>query len=254
MVSGIVNLLISASKLNLFLGNIKKLKYENAYAYANVLMALACLQYVIFISRFLYAYEGVYTIYPMEINITVAFVAFLELFFAIRNLYLDKMNGGFFRCFKLMNFYASLVVMNLTMDCLLNSNLESEHDYKYLVAYAGLTLGLIFFLVFTFNNFIEDLSPIDNNILFIKSKKDVPEREVILKSNTFYSYVAYYERLNEDTVKCEIKRENLRRKINIFIRIILIILSEILIFVYFIMAIIYYIRSLTVVSKIKKEM
>lgn len=259
LASGIVNIFVSLSKLCCYFG-IKKGKEEfnKANFLTSLFLGLAGLQYTLYMLR-LILWNQTITAYPDVVAIAIAAVSFVEISIAIYGLIKTVYHGYLYRNLKIINFTSSLTAMMLTMVALLSFTMEGNIDR--LCGICGAIVGGIIILLAIYMFFAPSFSIIDkeyNEYHLLKDKKTSFEKgsiKVVLADSFFFGGYVYEGVYEQNTIKGHIVRKKHKMgSLNIFVKILLIILSEILIFVYAIGKIIFYLKHINMIKRLDKIM
>ncbi len=161
---------------------------------------------------------------------------------------------------KLINFVLGVEAMVLTENAILS--FTSKETYVESSSLFGFIVGLFVMILSIFMLLSPYITIADQEkndfVLLDESKNKIisKEGEVLLKHSYIYGdYVYKYRYIDEKEVEGEIiRKEGFFKKANIFIKIKLIILSEILIFVWLIGRFIYFLRCAFLIKELEKVM
>lgn len=259
LIAGIVNILIMLSKLECFLG-VRYPKKKSFYYRNNMIginLILAGIVYAIYMARLIYTNVEVME-YDAFLAINIALISFIEIGIAVKGVFNAYGKGHYYRNIKLINLCSAFTAMVLTEIAL--TSFASEVDTRIIDGIFGISVGGIIILVAGFiliapkisivdrehnvykliNKDIDSLSKIDNENIIIR----------LTDSKVCGNYV-YVAKLENGIIDGHIIKEKTPMlKWNIYIKILLIILSEILIFVYAIWALIFYFKSYKILEKL----
>ena len=257
LVSGILNILILISKLECYKG-IKEQKIET-FAYRNKMVGLfvilAGIQYAIYMGRMLYSNIEVMN-YGMRLGTLIAFVSFLEMGLAIHGLFKSYGKGHYYRNLKLINFCSALTAIVLTEVAI--TSFASEMDMRFINGIFGLGVGALIILIGVFILIAPKFSIVDKerNIYIMNDQTDNSE-DIILKLTNSKIYGNYYykgKRSGNRVIGDIIQEKSPIRKWNIYIKILIIVLSEILIFPYALGAFINFFKGPKLIKRLDQEM
>ncbi len=258
--SGFVNIFIMLSKIQVFLG----IKYPNKKSFnfrntaTGIFLILASLQYIIFMLRpILFDIETKQ--YDAFMGIAIAFVSFIELGISIFGCFKAFGKGHYYRNIKLINLCSAFTAIVLTENALLS--FSSQYDSSIISSYFGIGVGVVNILIGIYILLAPRISIVDRKYSIYKLK-DECENELVekriylqLTNSKFYGNYFYEGNINNEFIKGEIKKgKSPIKEWNIYIKIIIIIFSEILIFPYAIGALIFHFKSSKVIKKLDDEM
>ena len=244
LIIGIYSLLISFSKL-VSLYSISKNKANDTRF--NLLTAI-----LIFISSLIYIiYMGlllndlnIKTKYTLVYSIFLALIAFTQLTITIRSFFKINIDTLARRNLLLIYFICALTSLLTTQIALLSINTSPSIDTNFYNGISGISIGIFTLIISLFIVFSKKYSLIVNNNFAFKEvdsskdkKLDLTNKEnslVLIKSKIYGTYIYSYSYQDDSINGNIIKIKPSIKNINIFIKIILIILSEILIFIYLI--------------------
>ena len=263
LVAGILNIFILLSKLECFLG----IKYpkRRTFEYRNnmigIYLILAGIQYGIYMSRLVFT--DVKTMeYSMFLGINIALISFIELGIAIKGLFNAYGKGHYYRNIKLINLCSAFTAMVLTEVAI--TSFASEVDTRIMDGIFGMSVGGVIILISGFILIAPKISIVDkeHNVYKLKENSkslitlDENNKVKILLTNSKvcgnYTYVGEYK---EGIIDGHIiKGKSPIFSWNIYIKILIIVLSEILIFVYAIWSLIFYFKSYKIIQELDKYM
>lgn len=258
MVAGILNILFLISKLECFMG--VKYPHKKTFRYRNiatgVFLILAGIQYAIYMGRMIYA-----NIEPVNyggfLSVCIATVAFVEMAIAIIGCFKVYGKGHYFRNLKIINLCSAMTAIVLTEVALMT--FASETDSRLISGIFGLVVGIIISILGIFIIIAPKISIVDrehNIYKVINHKNIVSEKlEIKLTNSKFYGNYYYKASVNGDIVDGHIvKKKSPIAKWNIYIKILVIVLSEILIFPYAVGALVYYFKNAKLIDKLDSKM
>lgn len=263
LIAGLINLFVLMAKSQCYLGikNKKNKPFESRNKLTSVFLVLAGLIYSIYmLSLFLFGRTTMK--YGMILGIIIALISFIELAIAIRGLFVSFGKGHYYRNIKIINFTGALTAIVMTQIALLS--FASNLDHSFINGITGFIVGIIMIILGVHMFTAHKYSIVDreyNEYKLIDGKTPSSEKfneskiEIILRYNYLYGgykYVASYEK---GICKGHIVRMKASFKhINIFIKILAIVLSEILIFPYAIGALIYYFKCYKILEQLDSFM
>lgn len=256
-VSGILNILIMISKLECYLGikNNNKDDFKHHNYMIGLFVILAGVQYAIYMGRMIYSDVEVME-YGMRLGTIIAFISFVEMGIAIRGLFKSYGKGHYYRNLKLINFCSALTAIVLTEIAI--TSFAAESDMRFVNGIFGLFVGGIICLIGIFILIIPRFSIVDkeHNIYQAKHKPiDDEGIKIQLTDSKIYGNYYYIGKKEGKIIDGHIIQEKSPiRKWNIYIKILIIVLSEILIFPYAVGALINYFKGNKIVKKLDKEM
>lgn len=259
VVAGIVNIFTMISKLECYLGE----KYPNkkSFTYRNnmigIFLLLAGFEYGIYMTRLVFTNIEVME-YGMFLGIMVAFISFVELGFAIKGLFDAYGRGHYYRNIKLINLCSAFTAIVLTEIAL--TSFAAETDTRVINGIFGMSVAGIIILIAIYIFIAPSISIVDrmnNNYKLKEGCTPYSDDEIYLKltSSKFYGAYIYKGNVNDNIIEGKIEQE--KSPIfswNIYIKILVIILSEILIFPYAIGALIYHFKNATLIKKLDQRM
>lgn len=252
LISGILNIIFLLSKFECYNGIKKPLDktFKNRNFKTGMLLVASGIIYAIYMLRLLIV-DNSSDDYGMIISIAIAFVSFTEMIIAIIGCFKVKKSGHYYRNIKIINLATAFTAIVLTEVALMN--FASDSDSSFINAMFGLIVGGIIILLGVFIIIAPIFSIIDKEKNIYKAVSKVEKKHIIvhLTNSKIYSNYYYEANINNNIVIGYIKKtESPIKKWNIFIKIIVIILSEILIFIYGIGALISYFKNKNIVKKL----
>lgn len=256
-VAGIVNVFIMFAKLECYLG-VKKLNnidFKERNIKVGVFLLAAGLVYAIYMSRLIFTDVKLMK-YDMILGIIIACVAFIEIGIAIKGVFNSIGKGHYYRNIKLINFCTALTAIALTEVAL--TSFASETDTRFMDGLFGMIVGLIMILMGVFVFIAPKVSIIDreHNIYSCEDSFDNSQEFAIQLTYSKYYANYYYKGVqNGNLVDGRIvKGKTPIWKWNIWLLIIVMILSEILIFPYAIGALVFYFKNGKLIQHLDNEM
>lgn len=245
LVAGVVNILMMMSKIECYIGvkyqHLKTFRYRNIAT--GIFLILAGVQYAIYMGRMIYANIDV-TKYNGFLAVAIATVSFIEMGIAIYGCFKAYGKGHYYRNFKIINLSSAITAIVLTEVALMS--FASETDSRLINGIFGLVAGIIIVLLGIFVIVAPKISIVDHvhNVYKIKNNQYDLKDEIRINLTNSKIYGNYYF---EATVDNNIIDGYIKKtkspifKWNIYVKILIIILSEILIFPYAIGALVYHI-------------
>ena len=258
LVAAIVNYFIMLTKLECYLG----IKYPNkkSFEYRNkcigIFLFIAGLEYAIYMGRMVFTNVSIMD-YDMILGIIIACVAFVELAIAIKGCFNSYGKGHYYRNIKLTSLCSALTAIVLTEVAL--TSFASETDLRFVNGLVGMIVGIIIILISIYVFISPRVSIVDKEHNIYKLKKGIePIKEDIrikLTNSKFYRDYVYVGKVVGNIIDGHIVQE--KSPIwtwNIYILILVFILSEILIFPYAIGALIFHFKSRNIIIKLDNEL
>lgn len=258
-VNGIVNVFIAISKIECYLGiktNKKSFNFRNNMI--AIFLMLSGLQYTFYMSRLLLTDVEVMKYHEIA-GICIALVSFVEMGIAIKGLFNASGKGHFFRNIKLINLSSALTAIVLTAVSL--TSFAAENDTRLINGIFGVIIGGVIILIGIFMLIAPIVSVVDKEhriYKLIDNKESLftsEKIEIRITNSKFYADYYYSGILNNDIIDGHIiKGKNPILKWNIYILILVFILSEILIFPYAVGAIVNYFKGYKLIKKLDSIM
>ena len=264
LIIGIYSLLISFSKL-VSLYSISKNKANDTRfnLLTAILIFISSLIYIIYMSLLLNDLN-IKTKYTLVYSIFLALIAFTQLTITIRSFFKINIDALARRNLLLIYFICALTSLLTTQIALLSIDTSSSIDTNFYNGISGISIGIFTLIISLFIVFSKKYSLIVNNNFAFKEvdssknkKLDLTNKEnslVLIKSKIYGTYIYSYSYQDDSINGNIIKIKPSIKNINIFIKIILIILSEILIFIYLIGYLIFLILLIFIKDKLIKIM
>ncbi|MBE6137552.1 MAG: hypothetical protein E7176_04065 [Erysipelotrichaceae bacterium] len=254
-VNGVVNILIMVSKSECYLGikNPNKRSFRFRNNMIGFFLMAAGLQYTFYMARLLLTDVSIMK-YDMILGICIAIVSFVEIGVAIKGLFNASGKGHYYRNIKLINLCSACTAIVLTEIAIMS--FASDVDSRMLDGLFGVVVGAIIILIGLFVLIAPKVSIIDKEHQVYKLKDNVISTfeenvEIKLTSSRFYADFYYKGIKNNDIIDGHIiKGKNPIFKWNIFIVILVMVLSEILIFPYAIGALVNYFKGYKLIKKL----
>ena len=255
VVAGIVNVFISISKLQCYLGEKypEKKNFEFRNKMIGSFLLLAGLQYGIYMSRLIFT-DATSSSYSMVLGISVACVSFVELGIAIKGCFNSYGKGHYYRNIKLISLCSALTAIVLTEIAL--TSFAAEGDTRLINGIVGVIVGAIIVLIAIYIFIAPRISIVDrehNVYRLIPNSIGIEETEIKidLTNSRFYGNYTYIGKVQDDIVDGHIvKGKSPIWKWNIYIKILIIVLSEILIFAYALGALIFHFKSAKIIKNL----
>lgn len=254
--AAIVNIFTMLSKLECYLGERKN--DTKGFSYRNRLIGLflllAGLEYGIYMARLIYTDVDLMK-YDMIMGIAVACVSFVEMGIAIKGLFNAYGKGHYYRNIKLINLCSALTAMVLTEIAI--TSFASAEDTRFISGLFGVIVGGIIVLISIFIFIAPRVSILDKleNNYQITDNDIEDEINIQLTNSKFYGNFNYIGKKEGNIIKGKIiKGKSPIFKWNIYLLILVIILSEILIFPYAVGAFIFYLKSSKIINKLDNIM
>lgn len=201
--------------------------------------------------------------YEEFLAIGIAFVSFVELGISIAGCFSAFGKGHYYRNIKLINLCSAFTALVLTETALMS--FAYQGDSTILNCAFGIGVGVIIILIAIYILIAPKISIVErkkkNVYKLIPNEKPIDfsinEQEFVyqLTHSKFYGNYVYIGKINGNIVDgIIIKQKSPIFKWNIWIKILVIILSEILIFPYAVGALVFHFKSSQVLDKLDKKM
>lgn len=263
LVSGVVNTFFALAKLECHFGlknyNNKDFKYKNIMVATFLL--IAGLQYAIYMLSLAFWNRTVMQ-YTDFLSINIALIAFVELGFAIKGMFSIKGKGHYYRDIKLINLCSAMTALMWAEVALLSFTTGTSN--MFVCGLSGAIVGLIIVLISIYIYFAPKVSLIDreHNVYKLSKNKQnlLPLNEnnefnLTISKNKIYGDYVYTATFKDGVLNGNISRtKGCWKSINIYLKILIIILSEILIFAYGIGALVYFFKNINLVKNLDKYM
>ncbi len=257
LITAIVNICLMLSRLECYLGvksTKRSFKFRNNFV--GTVLILAGLQYTIYMLFLLFSKFETRT-YTEIVAIMIAAVSFVELVVAIKGCFNSYGKGHYYRNIKMTNLCSAFTAIALTESTLMS--LGDGSNNLLVNCSFGVVVGIIIILIGIYVFIAPMVSIVDrtHNVYQTTDDSNFIENKVYLKltnSKFFGNY--YYEACNISGIIDGniVKEKNPLFSLNIFYKIIIIILSEILIFPYAVGAIIFHFKNATLIKKLDNLM
>lgn len=193
----------------------------------------------------------------------LAFISFMEFGFALAGLVRNKNKGHLYRNIKIINFCVALIAILTTQMAILNM-ITKSNVVNIANAYTGIGVGIFIALCAVFIFFAPKISVIDrehnvfkltdstkNNLI---NMQDTAIELTLCKSFVYGSYI-YRAVIRDEIIDGNIGRgTTLWQRMNIVLKILWCILSEILLFVWLIGRFILMLRSMNIPRRLERKM
>lgn len=263
LIAGIINILIMLSKLECYLGVTKPNKkiFEERNNMIGIYLILAGMTYAIYMGRLVFTNVEVMD-YSMFLGINIALISFIEIGIAIKGLFNAYGKGHYYRNIKIINLCSAFTAIVLTEIAI--TSFASDVDTRIIDGIFGMSVGGIIILLAGFIFIAPKISIVDkeHNIYKIndqsKNKLLFNENNKInlqLTNNKLFGNYYYVAKNDNGIIDGHIiQGKSPIRNWNIFIKILIIVLSEILIFVYAIWGLVFYFKNYKLVNELDKIM
>ncbi len=271
LISAAINILMAISKKECYLGIINKVdKFKKRNLIISILVILSGFLYVIYMGRLIINDIKTFQ-YDFYLSVSIAFVSFLEMGFAIAGILKVKNLGHFYRSIKIINFSSACSAIMLTQVALLS--FTETPNANIINGLSGVGIGIFMMILGLFILILPNLSFLDreHNVYYfnstkedflnsIKQSKDSRiilhsnnHLEIIFSNNYVYGKYSYYAKIYDDRIEGDLKHErHFFKKLHWSLKILVIILSEILIFVWFFGRVIDFIKNANLPRKLDK--
>lgn len=255
-IAGIVNMCLSLSKLQCYWGirrtDRRSFTYRNRFIGFTIIVAGT--QYAIYMARLIFTNTEIMK-YNEILAIMIAFVSFVELAIAIKGLFTAAGRGHYYRNIKLINMCSAMTAMVLTMIALLS--FASDADNRLLCGISGVSVGALIVVLGVYVLYAPKISVVDKEHNVYKCNDLLKEEDIEIKLTESKFYASYYYKgsMKNGIVDGHIvKGKTPIFNWNIYILILVCVLSEILIFPYAVGAIVYYFKNSTLIYRLDKIM
>lgn len=257
-VAGVLNIFFLVSKLECYLGIKKPLSmpFKKRNFLIGMFLYFAGLQYIIYMGRMLYADVELMS-YNMFLGISIACVSFVELAIAIKGCFNSFGKGHYYRNIKLINLCSAFTAIVLTEVALMSFAFEG--DSKTIDGIFGVAVGAFILLISIFIFVAPRVSILDREHNVYRSINEVNALQEEIKIQlTFSKYYRnhYYVAKKEGNIIDGhlIQGKSPLHNWNIYIKILVIVLSEILIFPYAVGALVFYFKNGSLIKKLDDKM
>lgn len=258
-VAGVFNLFILISKLSCYIGvkypNIKNFKFHNNMI--GIFLFLSGFQYGIYMTRLVF-YDVKVMDYSMFLGTMIAFISFVEMGVAIKGCFNSFGKGHYYRNIKLINLCSAFTAIVLTETAIMS--FASEGDSRQLNGLFGMAVSIIIELIAIYIFFAPYISLVDrehNVYILIDGNKKLEKDELIIQltNSKWYGNYVYKAKVMDNKIDGHIIKGNSPLfKWNIYITILVILLSEILIFPYAIGALIFHFKCAKLIKKLDSKL
>jgi hypothetical protein len=259
MVAAIVNYFIMLTKLECYLGikYPKKKSFEYRNKCIGVFLFIAGLEYAIYMGRMIFTNVRIMD-YDMILGIIIACVAFVELAIAIKGCFNSYGKGHYYRNIKLTSLCSALTAIVLTEVAL--TSFASEVDLRFVNGLVGMIVGIIIILISIYVLIAPKISILDKeyNMYILKdNQKQILDNQIRIKltNSKIYRNYVYLGNVSENKIEGHIIQE--KSPIwswNVYILILVIVLSEILIFPYAIGALVFHFKCRNIIYELDSIM
>ena len=261
-IAGTFNAFMFLAKHECFLGiKTNKKTFEERNKMISIFLFVASIIYIIYMARLVFFDVKVYD-YTMIMGIMIACVSFVELGVAIYGLFRVKKSGHYHRNIKIINLCSALTAIILTQIAILT--FTGTPNVNMLNGFSGMGVGVVALLLAIYIYFAPRVSIIDrehNKYVLVKKENNSLvdlEKEsgvIVLKKDKIHGDYQYCYNVENGVVDGHISKTKwVWYRWNIYIQILVIVLSEILIFVYAITRLIYYFRCLRLIQELDELM
>ncbi len=255
LVAGIVNIFIMLTKLECYLGvnNPEKKTFEYRNRCVGIFLLIAGLEYSIYMARMIFTDVSIMD-YDMILGIIIACVSFAELAIAIKGCFNSLGKGHYYRNIKLTSLCSALTAIVLTEVAL--TSFASATDLRVVNGIVGMVVGIIIILISAYVFVAPKVSIVDREHNVYKLKEDgegIKDEEIRIKltNSKFYRDYVYVGKVDGDIIDGHIIQEKIPIwSWNIYILILVCVLSEILIFPYAFGALVYHFKCRKIIKKL----
>lgn len=253
--ASIINVFMMLSKIECYYGEKAKGKdFIHRNRLIGIFVILAGTEYGIYMGRLIYSNVDLMQ-YDMILGIIIACVSFVELAIAIKGCFNAFGKGHYYRNIKLINLSSALTAMVLTQIAI--TSFASEEDTRFISGLFGLCVGIIIILIGCYILIAPKISVVDKLQNNYKSQNETSDSKIIipLTDSKFYGNYTYVGVVTNNI--CNGKIEKGKSPIfqwNIYIKILIIVLSEILIFPYAFGALVFHFKSSKIINKLDQTM
>lgn len=255
LVAGIVNVFVMLSKIECYLGerNFRNKTFEYRNRLISIFLLLAGLEYAIYMGRMIFTDVEIMK-YDIILGIAVACVSFIELAISIKGCFNAYGKGHYYRNIKLISLCSALTSIVLTQVAI--TSFATQSDTRLLNGLFGVVVGIIIILISCYIFIAPRISIIDKeHNVYVSDSSDIDYMEIELTHSAFYgNYVYVGNRVGNKIDGYITKMKSPLFTWNIYVNIIIILLSEILIFPYAIGALVFHFKSIKIIDKLDFEM
>ncbi len=259
IVAAIINVLLAGAKTECYLG--EKFPEKKSFEYRNKMIGIfllsAGIEYAVYMGRLVFTNVNVMD-YSMVLGIGVATVSFVELGLAIKGCFNSFGKGHYYRNLKLISLCSALTAIVLTEVAL--TSFAASSDTRIIDGLFGMGVGVVIVLIAIYIFVAPSVSIVDREYNVYRLKEGFAglkdkEIEIPLTFSRFYGNYSYKGVVNGDLVEGTIiKGKSPILKWNIYLKILIIVLSEILIFPYALGALIFHFKNATLITKLDNKM
>lgn len=255
LASALINVLMMMAKVECYLGekNIKDKTFEYRNKMTSLFVVLAGIQYSLYMGRMLFVDAKIYD-YGLFVAVIIALVSFVEITFAIIGCFKVNGKGHYYRNIKIVNLCSAITAIVVTFVALIT--VAGQNDPRIPSGIFGLCVGILIVLFGLFILVAPKISLVDNEHNVYIGSKNFSEKELLipLTNSKFYANYIYEAKVSNGVADGHIIRlKSPIFKWNIYIKILVIILSEILIFPYAIGAFVFYFKNRKLIKKLDEK-
>lgn len=258
-VTATINIFMMLSRLECYLGavrpHLKTFRFRNNLV--GTFLVLAGIIYTIYMILLLFSKFETRQ-YGKVVGIFIALVSFIELGVAIKGCFLAYGKGHYYRNIKMTNLCSAFTAIALTEMAIMS--FAGDGQSKAMDCWLGIGVGILIFLLGVYVFIAPKVSIIDrrHNVYEMTEDSDLVIEQQIniqLTNSRFYGNYYFFGNIQGGVVDGMIfEKTNPLYDWNIFLKIIIIILSEILIFPYALGALIFYFKNANLIKKLDKIM
>lgn len=258
LVAGIVNLFIMLAKVQCLMGEMfpHRAPFKKRNMLIGLFLMFAGIEYGIYMARLIFSDVNVMN-YDMFLGIAIAFVSFVEMGFAIKGCFNSYGKGHYYRNIKLINLCSALTAIVLTEIAL--TSFAAQTDTRLINGIFGIGISFVIILISIYIFIAPKVSIVDRKHNVYKKIDDEIDNksmiEIKLSNSRFYGNYKYVASIKDNIADGNIiKEKSPIFKWNIYILILVIVLSEILIFPYAIGALIFHFNDYKIIKVLDEEM
>ncbi|MCM1130599.1 MAG: hypothetical protein NC310_01510 [Roseburia sp.] len=257
-VTAAINVFMMLSRFECYLGitktHRKSFRYRNNFV--GTFLLLAGVSYTIYMILLLFSIFEM-KVYTMSEGTIIAFVSFIELGVAIKGCLNAYGKGHYYRNIKMISLCSALTAMSLTEMAIMS--FANSTNTQVIDCWFGIGIGVLIIILGIYVFIAPMVSIIDrkHNVYKMTETSDLTEDRFKFKltNSKFYGNYYYIGKIENKIVDGLVLQEkNPIFKWNVFVLILVIILSEILIFPYAIGAIIFHFKNAGLIKKLDKLM
>ena len=235
--------------------------FEKRNAFVAAFLFVSSVIYTGFMCRLLFTGRQTES-HGLVYAVSMAFISFAELGFAIYGLIRTKDKGHYYRNIKIVDFAIALIALLTTQMILLDFTGSAGAD-RY-NSYVGIGIGVFIALCSVYVFFAPRISLTDREFNAFKLRFAELNELVDLGKSTFdltltksvvYGSYVYVAKINGDEVEGVITHEkSLWKRLNVIFKIMCCILSEILIFLWLIGRFVFFLRTINIPGRLERIM